>query len=314
MNGDFNQAGVQYTFTAQAHTPIPILNITSTSYYSLIESKIIEEYIKAVSVDDEQRQQYLRNVDACMVCLDSFLFQCQRLMQHNENFSKSIPEKDSHPTAIFHSGKEIGTDFESLLYQARATLDRLTFFISGQVFHQETDKFKKLTGVLKNFIKRMPELAKAIEVINNSLPHLKGLLIEDDSGKTALRSLLAHSKSHLEVVQGHFSIYRLGDIVIRFDQELQKFPLIISANLLNRYIPYVTLNLLAIFLEIDSELPEKDCQPSWKPCCIHSSKYKVPSFMPSIAFTHPKFSPAGFIPDTFYYSPTILQFAERIDK
>lgn len=276
MGGDYNQKGEQYQTNMSAHRDrtFGVLNQEAKEFYDFITNRISKEYRKATDENNISKILLYKNMSSCISCLDGFLYQCSKLIRHNNEIIKFIPKKDTTDTMVSFSSLETCTDFESLLYQGRATLDRVTFFISKQIYNSETDKFNRLEKVLSNFTKKDARAQKSVNIIKSSIKYFQGLLINDYKGGTSLRSLLAHSKSHEEAINGSFTIHRSQDAVLIFDQEINHFPMIISSNILNRYIPFLILNILAIYLEV-KEIEEEKVFSSWNPICINSSEYKI---------------------------------------
>jgi hypothetical protein len=308
MGGDYNENGEQYQASISVHEDrsFGVLNKETREFYDLINNIILQRYKKSKDESDSSKVSY-KNMSSCMSCLDGFLYQCSKLIYHNNEIFKQIPEQDITDTVACFSSIETCTDFESLLYQGRATLDRLTFFISKQIYNSETDKFNKLENVLANFEKRDERARKSINIIKSSIGYFQGLLINDYSGRTSLRSLLAHSKSHEEAINGAFTIHRKNNFVLIFDQEINNFPMIISSNLLNRYVPFLILNILAIYLEVDG-IEEEKVSSSWNPICINSSEYKIEEGDANgIAFSVPVLNLIGFTPNTYTFHKDILE-------
>jgi hypothetical protein len=50
--------------------------------------------------------------------------------------------------------------------------------------------------------------------------------------------------------------------------------MILSSHLLNKYIPFLVLNILAVYLDL-KEIEEDKVNPTWKPLPINASNFKV---------------------------------------
>lgn len=352
MSGDFNEKDISYEASVDfgKDNTFNLLNGKGKLFYDGIEQEIANQYSlnlkdkkkvlkkiselkysadkKSFTLKDFQyqlieynqkmnfykyRKKYLLNINSCLVCLNSFMYQSKKLENHNFELKKDIPDRDSSPVVLAKSSLEACTDFESLLYLARSALDRLTFFICKQIYKDGMENFnKKIINILKNF-KKDYRSSLSITIFNNSIPHFQGLLIDKKEGGTSLRSLLAHSKSHSEAINGEFTVHRSDNFVLRFDQELEGYPLLQSSHLITQYLVYTVLNNLAIYLGIKEQISENNCIPNWTPCAIKSSVYRVDKDYPnSIPFTIPLFIPIGFIPDTHYFKKDILQYVEEV--
>lgn len=354
MSGDFNQKNISYEALVgfEEDNTFGLLNEEAKNTYAKIESEISEQYsnneeykkkflnklntlkyftnINGLSFLNYQyqfneynsiinfytyRKKYILNINSCLICLNSFMYQSKKIEYHNEKLKTIIPPKDNSPTVIAESSLEACSDFESLLYQARSTLDRITFFICKQVYKDSMENFnKRIVNILKNF-KKDNRSVLAIEVLNISIPKFQGLLIDKAEGGTSLRSLLAHSKSHSEAINGEFTVHRSQNYILRFDQELDGYPLLNSSHLLVQYMVFTALNLIAIYLNTDIRIEEDKCIARWVPCALKSSEFKVDKDYPNaLPFTIPLFVPSGFIPDTYYFKNEILEYVETLKE
>jgi|GEM_PF-5737384 len=267
MNGDFNQLGSQYEYQAvageQGH--YNLLAKTGCKFYEGLQKYLCQKW------HEEPDSPELKRWSSSLECLQAFLYQMSRMPKHSNNLHSSIPPLEQ---MLGISGVDVLADFESLLYLARSALDRITFAIAKQTYNLECEKFNKLENILGNFTKREKRALYAINVINAVLDDFRGTLIDYTNGKTGLRSTLAHSRSTGESLNHGFTAHRLSEHeAIFFDMELDKHGVFATSYKLNRSVPYVMLNLIALFTDYDSKLTLKDCEPSWNILSVCLSEY-----------------------------------------
>jgi hypothetical protein len=82
-------------------------------------------------------------------------------------------------------------DFESLLLQGRAALDRLTNFISRHS-GDHTDRFSRLREIVQN--SKRDEKTDAILELSDNSKWFEGTLMKDNLGEN-LRRFVAHKQS-----------------------------------------------------------------------------------------------------------------------
>ena len=257
-----------------------------------------EYYIDNVILNENVKQKYHqlygkllygevnntnKNSLACLDCMKSFLIQAIRvIIQYNEILKriknnnnwdqvqiKPLFIQDSTLLAV--NSIDIMTDYESMLYHARATLDRMTFFICKQIYNQNKDSFDdKIFSVLKNFEKR-DVVIEALQILENSFKSFQGILVDfekkegESQAKTGLRSLFAHSKSHDEATKGNFSFtFFPNNEFLVFDQQLvENVTLLESTYKLLINIPYTVINLISIVSQNEERLSLDDCKILW---------------------------------------------------
>ena len=125
-----------------------------------------------------------------------------------------------------------------------------------------------------NFERKDNRAAQAKTLVEVILPDFQGILIDGKDGKTSLRSLLAHSRSTGKSLTHVFTIHRRSDgRILRFDLELGSIGILNTSWMLNRLIPFIVLNLVALYSEFDRKLILKACEPNWEPQCIGLSSF-----------------------------------------
>jgi hypothetical protein len=118
MGGNYNEKGTQYETKALAHKDrtFGVLNKETKDFYDVIARSIAAGYRLATDENDKHKISFYKNIESCKSCLDGFLYQCSKLVNHNNDMLKYIPEKDVTDTMSSFSSLETCTDFEYLLY------------------------------------------------------------------------------------------------------------------------------------------------------------------------------------------------------
>ncbi|MEH6650241.1 MAG: hypothetical protein V7707_09480 [Motiliproteus sp.] len=252
MQSDFNEKGKKYEMLSIAGSPY---------HHNLIHQDgcdLLDELMKHFTEfrgnggEHTEIAKWVATID----CLQSFLFQSNRLKTHSEKLRSLVPPPEQMMAV---SGSDALTDFESLLYHGRAVLDRLTFAIAKQTLGQECEKFPKLPKILNNYKGKGDYVGKTISVIEDGIKNVRGILIDDEGGKTGLRSLLAHSKSTGEATNHVFTIHRNdSNKAMYFDLDMHGKGVINAISLFSGY---------GKTLELDR------FYPSWEPQCTCLTDY-----------------------------------------
>ena len=143
-------------------------------------------------------------------------------------------------------------------------LDRITFFIAKQIYGQDCDSPKKLKNIINNFTKKNKRADQAMQIIDEAMPAFYGVILDAENGDKSLRSHLIHKSTSGESTTCSFTIHTAPEKrVIRFDSEIKGYPLIGSAWKLSQYIPFISLNLLGVYLGHDNAISLDECMPMW---------------------------------------------------
>ncbi len=235
-------------------------------------------------------------------------------LPQNAKFVIKIPVSSSGMLA--HNDEEILFLFETILFHGRALLDRLTFYISKQIYKQDCDTFNKLSKVIEGHSKEGDKRKeKVIKLLNEINPHIEGLLFDkliDKKNQKSLRSSLMHSQTMGEMTRSTFVLSFLPNKrYFAFDHEIKSnigpsYPVIGSIWNLSKYLTYLTLNLISVYLENKDVLPLEKCNPLWENPYIHFSQYISNSQTdPKISVI--KMTPSGFVIRTSFCKPEILE-------
>jgi hypothetical protein len=207
----------------------------------------ISQYLSTKWEEDSALHAQLWEMNGCLEKLATSILQIERLSIHqNELLTQAIDAfvNQNCSDAVF-LGSEISSDFESLLLQSRAALDRLTNFISRQ-YGNYTDRFSKLRNILQKNSKKDENTDSILKIIDGA-KWFEGKLIEDDLRET-LRSFIAHKQSISERLEKYFQVHRLSqDQVLLYDMESKGFPFFKTAYEMGKTLSFVILNILALF-------------------------------------------------------------------
>lgn len=217
----------------------------------------------------------LANVAGCLSKLSASLMQISRLRGFHDKELTAYAEACAGKghSALALAGDTAVADFEGLVLQARATLDRLTWFIARQ-FGQQCQSFRKLRGILDDFEKKNPLARDLKPIISRFDSWASGLLFKGFEKDTSLRDLLAHQESVSEMVTNCFGItYISEDSALLFDCELKgKYPIFLRARELAQYLSFVVLNTLSAYIG-RPVLPFEDYTSLWKEKTVVFSSY-----------------------------------------
>ena len=218
-------------------------------HYSLLGNEAvnqwdsIQKYLSAQWKTEKQGR--LSAISGCLEKLSTSLLQVSRIKKFHEELIN---------TTILNLGKGAGyaalrgdiacADFESLLLQGRAALDRVTWFISKE-FNQTCDSFRRLNNLLKNFDKKSVLAITLIDIIHESIPWVNGLLAKIEGGDS-FRDFVAHKGATIEKMSNCFGITFIDNQrAILFDCELDRFPVFRKSIEAVQYISFTILNLLS---------------------------------------------------------------------
>ena len=165
-------------------------------------------------------------MNGCLEKPATSILQIQRLSTHqNELLTQAINNLvDRNASDLAFLGSEISSDFEALLLQSRAALDRLTNFISREYGKESyTDRFSKLRKTVQNSKKKHEKTDSILNILDNA-NWFEGKLIEDKL-QNNLRTFVAHKQSISERLETYFQVHRLSqDKVLLYDMVSKGFP------------------------------------------------------------------------------------------
>lgn len=308
MDFNFTKEGKQYDFHAVTpkRSDFNALGDKAARYLAKLEQIISEKHQE----EDNTQKQLMISSYGCIERLTAFLLQSKRLAQHAQEIYKQSSPRPGEMLAFIRN--EVLFDFESLIFHARALLDRLTFYLAKQFYNQDCSRLNKLRNVLDNFKQKDPRVQQALSIVDESLPHFSGLLIDTEDNVKSLRSGLIHKSTTWETTTCVFTFHSLPDgRAIRFDYEIQQYPLIGSAWLLSKYVPFFALNILGIYMGAEYLLPLKECEPIWENRLSHFSYYLDPTSS-GPRFSIVKMNPSGADIITKLLKPSVLKPADTI--
>jgi len=306
MPFDFNEAGQTYRFIAAGRPAgFGMLSAEPSALFEALRTLQAREYRGAAT----DRQRWVLNAAGCLHRLDGFLLQLSRISAHATSLrtwsghSVGVPTPEPG-TMLVLSADEACYDFEGLLFQARAALDRLTWFIAGQ-HGQQCNRFTKLPAVLANFAHSDSRAEATLRLLDRANT-FDGVLV-DAEGSKALRAVVAHYSSVPEGRQIAFTIHFIDDgRRLIFDCEALGRPLLATAETLGVHIPFLVLNSVATYSGVEG-VPLDRFTPMWS--------------NPSVSFSHYrdnggaalKFTVANMLPDGFSVTTQPLK-REVIDR
>jgi hypothetical protein len=320
---DFNRQGEEYTYFA-AKAPQEDYNVLADHPRAMLETLralLAAEYQTA----DLSRQRWLLDAAGCLDRLKGFLLQVRRVADYGAMFTQNVLALPGQPRSVQLSPGHMCTwaadeacfDFESLLFHARAALDRITRFVVAR-HGQRSDQFSKLRRMLKSFSQRDDRVRQMIAVLDEAGQF--GGLLTDEEGAKALRSVVAHQRSMPEGREIAFTIHILPDgRRLIFDCEALGQPLFATAERLSMDVPFVMLNSVAIYME-QAILPRSEFRVTWvNPTAVfsqhidaagHGQRLTVASVYPSGITLKTRHMLPSVFDHAFMCAPPLI---ERID-
>lgn len=149
---------------------------------ALKQYEVISQYLSRKWDEDSALHPQLWEWNGCLEKLATAILQIERLSNHqNHLLTQAINNiiGRNASDAVFLAS-EVSLDFESLLLQGRAALDRLTNFISRH-YGNYTDRFSKLQDVLQH--SKKDENTDTILRIFEDVKWFEGTLMKDNLGE-----------------------------------------------------------------------------------------------------------------------------------
>jgi hypothetical protein len=302
MNFDFNKKAQTYKCAAFAddESDFGVLGEAPFKYFWQLQRVIS----KAHQQGDEAQKRLMVGAQGCLERLQAFLVQSNRMRLHHESVCS---QPSPPPGSMVAFRKTIAVfDFEALLFHSRALLDRITFFITKQIYCQICDKPTKMRNVLTNFMKKDERVGRALQVIDEAMPSLYGLIVDTEGGEKSLRSHLIHKSTSGENSTCAFTIHSApGNRAIRFDFEVKGNPIIGSAWRLSQYVPFLALNLLGTYLSLEGGVTLDQCTPIWKNELKCFTQF-IDESESGLKFTMIKMNPSGVEINTRHLKEAVL--------
>jgi hypothetical protein len=248
-------------------TPAPI------EQWRAIERFQTEEWRRS----DQSRKEWVRRIGGCLDKLGGSLLQVARMRDHYQDMLRSI-KSAAHMRAsvIGYRGAIACADFEGLLLQGRAALDRLTWFLAGN-YHQQCSSFRKLANVLENF-QADAQATALLQIIRTAEPWFDSLYAKIESPE-ALRDSIGHKHAVTEGMVSCFGVSYLDggralvlDCEVRLPGEAMPTSIMRESHESARYLSYTVLNALSIVAGIPTlDLAQYD--PTWRSAAVTLSDY-----------------------------------------
>jgi hypothetical protein len=255
----------------------------------------------------------------CLTKLSTALFQVQRMKSHHDwllevgRDNRADLEKQENAVLALQ-GKEACADFEGLLLQGRAALDRLTFFLSHQFFpnsQHKSDRFSKLLGSIKKTQSRHPHMA-AVERLFTEAEWLVSFFT--DARGRSLRSSVAHRVAVLEWMDTCFTIARVPDgRVLLFDGVVNDVPIFVTSQKISAQLAFVVLNCIGLFTT-GVELPLASYTTPWPNQTVVLSDFVSDTKTPLLQAVAKRMTPGGFDFQFQYLRDEILNHAVALGQ
>ena len=184
------------------------------SHYGLLSPRAVEKWkeleglIHSRWTSPDDLKSSAVSIAGCLEKLGASLLQAHRMKGHHDGLLTIAREMRKKPALAAFKGAEACADFESMLLQGRATLDRLTWFVS-QEFRNKTTSFPRLRTVLGQF-KHQPTATRLVRLLEEADEWFDGTYGQLSSS-SSLRDLVAHFHSLTEGTRSCFGVTYLDE-------------------------------------------------------------------------------------------------------
>ena len=233
------------------------------------------------------------------------------------------------PLQMIRNHKELGMEFESLIFHSVATLDTLANLFADHcrdcIVNDRNGRpvqvyFSNINAALRNSLNSDRRARYLLDVLDECAPTLGDIVLS--IGRKTLRNQLAHETPIADLTESNFVIYWLEDgSVLRFDHEVYGMPLVASARKLIQTVSYLIIKSVAILLAgSDSSIIQANLdgalaisrdtfEPSWTNPVISWRAY-VSDNEADPEFTVARTEPDGFSMQNVRLKPEIYKHAK----
>jgi hypothetical protein len=254
-----------------------LVNDSVRNQRDALETTLVEQW--KASADNPVERTRIRSILGCIDAMRTILVQAHRIRKHHNTLLDTVQKIGSAvrrgmpvgPMAL--AGGIVRSDFDALLLQGRAALDRLTWMITNK-YKQRTQSFKSLEKVLGNFQHRDPIAQELLSLVNTAGPGLASVYWAIQSGES-LRTFVAHLGSLAERTGNAFPVVFLPQKrALVFDCELGGHPLFKTTEQTLPYLTFLLMNSVAVLAGVD-RLPLEEYSLVWKPQTVPLFEYIV---------------------------------------
>jgi hypothetical protein len=273
MTTDFNAKDTKYETQAFApeHFGYGLLGSVAEAQLNKAQSKIAEKLAHPEKFDP----RLSRDLADCLHGVNAVLYLLTRIKDHHETLMGHLPKMDPG-SALSASAAEACIDFESLLYQAKAALDRLTYSIADREYKEAgCDSYSKFENILTQR-KSDRRAAICLDAIKQCAPDLEGFLLDKKTGRS-MRSHFIHRSSAMSSARAHFSIYHVkrGKFLIA-DHAFRNGTLFNTSSIITRDTVYILITSILAFLNTEPQIELRHCELKWAPKAIDISRFEDP--------------------------------------
>jgi hypothetical protein len=234
MGFDFNESGKEYQFLTLADKPY-FPHIINEETRCCLEK--IGAFLKAS--DDSDKKYHLSSIRAK---INSLLCSVEPFILWNEKLSHIKISNDE--AAVFFPIK-VWTAFDNFLYQARAILDRLSYYLNRVEDQAYNQKYSKLLKSLHNQSCNLPDGIK--NILNNSKQSIVGTLVDVPYKGACLRNRWAHQESTIDKITHSFAVMAHKGKTVAFDAQILNYPIFSTVWDLLRDVLYTVFNILSFY-------------------------------------------------------------------
>jgi hypothetical protein len=255
------------------------------AHYALLPDPVvkqwaaIEEALRQLwKTGDRQSKVSAVSLSGCLEKLSSGLLQGHRMRNHHDTLlchAKALKTSPAGMAAL--RGAEACADFEGLLLQARAALDRLAWLVTSR-FKNPSQSFRKIGTVLSAFEQKDDDAGRLLSIIHTADSWFDGTFGKLEEARS-LRDLVAHHHSLMEGIRTCFAISRVSqsaallvDCEVSLPGQPRPVPVLGTAHQSVKWLSYLVLNCAAVIART-STLDPDGFEPLWHNRTVPLSKY-----------------------------------------
>ena len=227
---------------------------------------------------DPLARRRIVDLSGCLEKLEATMLQAHRLrLYHDRLISLAHNHLGNQSHAVALQGSDACADFEGFLLHGRASLDRLTWFI-GDCFKNRVKSFRRIKGVLSNFEHKDSKAKELLFLVSSADDWFDGTFGKLQSSQS-LRDIVAHHHSLVEGTRTCFGVQLITqNSALLIDCEIElpglsdRFPILKTTHQSIRYVAFLILNSVAVFLDIE-RLSLEEYQTTWTNHSVAVSDY-----------------------------------------
>ena len=285
--------------------------------------RAIEKY-RTTEWKNVARRDHLLRIGGCLDKLAGALLQVSRLRTHHDQLLEAARLMAGQGSLFALQGLSALTDFEGLLLQGRAALDRLTWFLTTSFYPSKTSSFRRLRNIISPFEEKRNDAREMVAILDVVEPWFDVVFAQLDAPES-VRDLVGHKAAITEGIETCFAVTYTAphsalalDCEVRLPRIAAKTPLLRSARDAAQHLSFTVLNSLAVSIGIPT-LPATAFEPTWILRTVVLSEFimEEPDGSPlteNALHVVRRMTPDGFDISSRNYRPAIRDHIIKVDS